>query len=479
MSIPGRQGAGKAKVIAQRHLGSTPLACTPLGFGGYRIASSQSVHREAMRRFLSVGGNLIDTSSNYGLGDSELLCGAILREVQRDAVLIVSKAGYIQGQNKIAAAQQGYPEIVQFAPDVWHCMHPAFLRDQFDLSRARLGVERIDVYLLHNPEYFLKDAAQRGGEAASAHVEFYRRMTAAFECLEELVAQGRLSWYGVSSNTFGSPEGPEHVSLKTCLECAQKAGAGHHFRVAQLPLNLLESGPATNRVEAGQTVLEFARDAGIAVLINRPLNAIVEGRLIRLADQADRQGPPDAAREALARLAEHEQSFKTLFDFPLLAGGLGASGWLSPLVEQLPSLEEFRTAVSQAFTPAANTWLLNADRTLHSDKRYAAWRAEFGARLDATIAALQNQTARGLHLRARAVRRALEDAGLAPSSHTLSQLALAAVLNLSGVSCVLNGMRTPAYVDDSFGALDIELAETALLLEKLQLASIFDSPHNR
>lgn len=476
MIIPERQQAGKAKVTVYRPLGPTPLKCAPLGFGGYRIARARGEHRLALQHYLALGGNLIDTSANYGLGDSELLCGEVLRDVDRDAVIVVTKAGYIQGQNKITAKQQGYPEIVEFAPDVWHCMHPAFLRDQFDLSCARLGLKRIDVFLLHNPEYFLKDAEQRRRSETESHVEFYRRVTAAFECLEELVAQGRLSWYGISSNTFGTPEGPEHVSLEKCLKCAQSVSAEHHFRVAQLPLNLLETGPALLKVETGRTALECAKEAGLAVLTNRPLNAIVEGQLVRLADQDDRQDPPGAAAEALSRLAQHEKDFREQFDFPLLAGGMGTAGWLSPLVDHLPSLEEFRTAIAQAFTPATNTWLLNADRTLQSEKRYSAWRAEFGARLDATIAALQNHTARGLHQRARAVRRALEGAGLPPSQHTLSQLALATLLNLPGVSCVLNGMRTPAYVDDSLGALGIELPDAKSLLEKLGLESIFDSP---
>src|SRR5512145_2455151 len=150
MSIPESHLEGKAKVIKRRPLGATSLSCSPLGFGGYRIARSHEEHGAALRRYLLLGGNLIDTSANYGLGDSELLCGEVLRDVDREGVIVVTKAGYIQGQNKTTALQRGYPEIVQFAPDVWHCIHPEFLRDQFDLSCARLGVKRVDVFLLHN-----------------------------------------------------------------------------------------------------------------------------------------------------------------------------------------------------------------------------------------------------------------------------------------------------------------------------------------
>ena len=36
---------------------------------------------------------------------------------------------------------------------------------------------------------------------------------------------------------------------------------------------------------------------------------------------------------------------------------------------------------------------------------------------------------------------------------TLSCKAIAVLANTAGVTCVLNGMRRPAYVDDSLGAL--------------------------
>lgn len=449
----------------------------PLGFGGYRLARSRTEHRDALRQYLSAGGNLIDTSANYGLGDSELLCGELLREVARDSVIVVTKAGYIQGQNKATAVAQGYPEVVKFAPDVWHCVHPAFLRDQLDLSCARLNVEQVDVFLLHNPEYFLKDAQQRGQTLETVREEFYRRIKKAFESLEELVIRGRIAWYGVSSNTFGSPADlASHVSLKRCCEVARSVSEEHHFRVVQLPLNLLESDAAVLPVEAGETVLDYARDAGLGVLTNRPLNALVGGRLIRLADERPSAAAPASASSALESLTQTEKTFVSQFDFPLMGGGMGAAGWLTPLCDQVPTLEELRTAITQGFTPAANTWLLNADQTLKTNPRYAAWRAEFAARLDAVMLALEHKTSQALSERARALREAITRSGVDVSAHTLSQLALGAILNLPGVSCVLNGMRTPAYVQDSFGALDVIMPAARSVLERFRAEGDMNLP---
>jgi aryl-alcohol dehydrogenase-like predicted oxidoreductase len=439
-----------------------------LGFGGYRIERADPLHRSALDHYLASGGNLIDTSSNYGLGDSELLVGEALRDVDRDTVIIVTKGGYIQGQNKMTATQLGYPEVVKFAPDVWHCMHPQFLADQIDLSLARLNAKSIDVYLLHNPEYFLKDADNRGEDTEEARTEFYRRIRRAFEYLEERVKAGHIAWYGISSNSFGYDESePTFNSVARCLEIAKSITPDHHFRVIQLPLNLYESGGALRKNNDGKTVLGFCSDHSMGVLINRPLNALVDGRLVRLADVARDDSRADEAHSALQRLKDHESAFASQFQYPLLGGGMGAAGWLAPVVKQLPSLEEFRRLIAHSFTPAANTWLLNADQTHKKDSSYGEWRQEYGRRLDHVLSALQSELARSLATRAHDVRSQLTSAGVDVPDATLSQLAVALLLNLSGTSCVLCGMRQIEYVDDTFGASRLNVPDAVRVLDTL------------
>src|SRR4051794_751667 len=84
-----------------RALGRTGLTVSSLGFGGYRIGRSDPGHRAALRAALAGGVNLIDTSSNYMLGDSERLIGEVLAEgaIPRDALVVVTKIGYLQGPN--------------------------------------------------------------------------------------------------------------------------------------------------------------------------------------------------------------------------------------------------------------------------------------------------------------------------------------------------------------------------------------------
>jgi aryl-alcohol dehydrogenase-like predicted oxidoreductase len=121
-----------------RPLGSTGLHCHQLGFGCYRVVKGNAGHEAALRRYLEQGGNLIDTSANYGDGASEELVGEVLRDWPREKVILVTKGGYIQGQNMALAQQRRFPEVVEYGPGIWHSIHPEFLETQIELSCARL-----------------------------------------------------------------------------------------------------------------------------------------------------------------------------------------------------------------------------------------------------------------------------------------------------------------------------------------------------
>ena len=287
--------------------GATGLTTSRLGFGTYRVDTREPEHREALKKALREGVNLIDTSTNYMDGDSERLVGSVLRELikgnelTREEVIVVSKIGYVQGENlKQAEAREQtgrpYPDMVKYGEGIWHCIHPEYLADQLTLSLDRLGLAKLDVCLLHNPEYFLSEAAHHEGvDLATTRDVFYRRIEQAFEFFESHVAAGRISYYGVSSNTItADPSDAEATSLSRLCDAARAAAvsqkvARHHFAVLQCPMNHYEAGalvtPNTG-VDQHETVLEIAQREGIAVLVNRPLNAMQtdKGGVVRLAD---------------------------------------------------------------------------------------------------------------------------------------------------------------------------------------------------
>jgi aryl-alcohol dehydrogenase-like predicted oxidoreductase len=67
--------------------------------------------------------------------------------------------------------------------------------------------------------------------------EFYLRIAGAFESLEQLVEQGRISFYGAA--TWDGLRKPGQMSLVRLASIAESiAGPDHHFRFVQLPVNL-------------------------------------------------------------------------------------------------------------------------------------------------------------------------------------------------------------------------------------------------
>src|ERR1043165_2603228 len=132
-----RSMSDSLKTSVRRPLGSTGLECHPLGFGCYRVVEGNPTHEEALRDYLQRGGNLIDTSANYGDGRAELMVGNILKEFPDEQAIVVTKGGYIQGQNMTLAMQRRFPEVVEYGEGIWHSIHPEFLETQVRRSMQR------------------------------------------------------------------------------------------------------------------------------------------------------------------------------------------------------------------------------------------------------------------------------------------------------------------------------------------------------
>lgn len=261
-----------------------------LGFGAYRVSTKSREHKEALLLAIKKGIKLIDTSANYTDGDSEKLIGEVLKELNlsnsKDRPIIVTKAGYVQGQNlevlkELQSRGKALEDLVDMKPDLKHSIYPDFLASQLQLSLERLQVDTIDTFLLHNPEYFYSLHQEEGNIE-----EYERRLTKAFEYLESEVKSGKIKNYGVSSNTLAkNPTGKNPTSLSMLLRAANKVSQNHHFKVIQFPLNLLEIDALERHQENNLNLIEMAHASGLTVLVNRPFNVIKEnGELIRLAE---------------------------------------------------------------------------------------------------------------------------------------------------------------------------------------------------
>ena len=142
-------------------------------------------------------------------------------------------------------AGKAFKDVLKCSPDLWHCISPDFLENQITLSLQRLQLEKIDVYLLHNPEYFLTYSIISDPERRKR--EYYKRIKDAFIYLEEEVKRGRISYYGISSNTFGEKESKQNfTSLEKVIAIANEVSRNNHFAVVQFPMNLIENGGMNN-----------------------------------------------------------------------------------------------------------------------------------------------------------------------------------------------------------------------------------------
>ncbi len=464
--------------IPFRRLGSTGLWVSAAGFGGYRIDRPNATHRAALREALTRGINLVDTSANYTDGSSEQLVGELLQELmagkllERSEVVIVTKGGYLQGENfarsqQRRAAGEPWPDLVEYGPGLEHCLHPDFLADQITRSLERLQQMAIDVYLVHNPEYYLGWARKFDLPAEEARPEYERRLALAFDHLEKEVAAGRIRCYGISSNAFPNPvASPEFTSLDRVWQLANRVAIDHQFRVIQLPMNLLETGAAT---EANQpqdrSVLELAADLDIGVLVNRPLNAVAGSNLVRLADapDLDQMADPELADGLIEELVNQEQRlqgaifaidipFRTQQEFAATTSGgrLLRERWRG-----FGTLSNWRDVRDGYLLPRSRFAVQFARRRPELPAEAQGWVDDYERKVAETLAAITavyqaEEQERLALIRNRAEQADPDWGGVRP----FSQTAVRALVSTAGISSVLVGMRRPDYVHDVLTALE-------------------------
>jgi hypothetical protein len=392
-------------------------------------------------------------------------------DIAREAVVVVTKAGYLQGHNFALSRerrQQGhpFPELVEYAEGLEHCIHPEFLRDQLDRSLGRLKLETADFYLLHNPEYYLAWANKVGQELDAARTEYYRRIKNAFAYLEEEVAQGRIRYYGISSNTFAAAEDQaDFTCLETIWQIAESLDADHHFRLIQLPFNLLEPGAVLESNQpGGGSVLDFAREKELAVLINRPLNAFYDNQLFRLAEVPEVEILPK--EEVVRKIQFLSKSEKRLWmkilpatDIPpglrarikeqMAIGDVLKHHWLN-----FGSYERWRQIKTGNLLPRIQGVMDFLEPYRRQNAEISSWMASHAAKIEEAFEAVASIYAEQAAHKVDRIRRALAAAGEDWAAEgTLSQKALRALRSTSGVSCVLVGMRRPEYVNDVIAEL--------------------------
>lgn len=225
------------------------LRLSSVGIGTYLGDADDATdarYEEALREALTGGITVIDTSRNYRAERSERVIGRAIAGWDREELVLCTKAGYEIGRRG-------------------HSLAPDFLEQNLAASRDNLGVDRVDVFYLHNPE------TQTEG--------FEEQVRLAFVRCEEMAARGWLRFYGVATwDAFRREQEP--VALARLVDLAREvAGARHRFRFVQFPFNLGMLEAFTRRNQPGAvSPLRAAADLGLTAIGSA---TVYQGRLTR------------------------------------------------------------------------------------------------------------------------------------------------------------------------------------------------------
>jgi aryl-alcohol dehydrogenase-like predicted oxidoreductase len=291
-----------------RRLGRSGIKVSPLGLGTARMAGlgwhdelaprdPSRAKREAVRQIqaaVDLGVTLFDTADNYGQGFCECSLGEALRG-RREGIVVATKFG----ENPMPDQE-----------DPW-ALDAGCVERKCEASLRRLGVECIDLYLLHRRDYPLE------------------RAPAMVEVLEGLVDAGKIHFYGWSTDD---------------VERARVFARGEHCIAIEHRLNVFNDNPA---------MLELCREQDLASLNRGPLlMGVLAGRWSpeTKLEEGDRRAPW-FTHEDFRKLLDRAQQIAP----NLTSGGRsfvqGALGWIwarSPLAIPLPgfrNMEQIRELV--------------------------------------------------------------------------------------------------------------------------------------
>ncbi len=194
------------RVDEQRPIGATDLQVSALSLGTAPLGNlfSEVPEDEAaatVRRALELGLSYVDTAPFYGHGVAERRAGAALAGVPRDSFVLSSKVGRLirpatdADTGDYAVAGDTVP-VFDFTADG--------VRRSLEESLERLGLDRIDIVYIHDPD---------------DHVE--QALTEAYPALHRLRSEGIVSAIGVGMNVADIPA---RFVRETDIDCVLLAG---------------------------------------------------------------------------------------------------------------------------------------------------------------------------------------------------------------------------------------------------------------
>ena len=183
--------------LPTKPLGKTSVQVSTLGFGcapigGLLDVVDTTAAQGALDTAWDGGVRFYDTAPFYGFGASERRTGDALRNHPRDSYVVSTKAGRLLDPDPDPpGAQYGWVRPLPFRPRFDYSYDG--IRRSFEDSLQRLGLDRIDVLLLHDIDTFT-----HGADALPA--SFETAMDGGLKALMALKSEGLIGAYGIGVN---------------------------------------------------------------------------------------------------------------------------------------------------------------------------------------------------------------------------------------------------------------------------------------
>ncbi|WP_049569657.1 aldo/keto reductase [Streptomyces sp. SBT349] len=177
---------------ARRELGSSGVTTTVLSLGGAPLAGlgaevTEDQAHATVEAAWAEGIRGFDTAPHYGIGHSERRLGRVLATKPRGEFTLSTKVGRLLVPNDDVAAAgtdaaEGFPAVPATHRRQWDFSADGVRRSLED-SLTALGLDRVDIALIHDPDHHERQA-----------------FTEAYPALERLRAEGTVSAIGAGMN---------------------------------------------------------------------------------------------------------------------------------------------------------------------------------------------------------------------------------------------------------------------------------------
>ncbi len=236
----------------------------PFSFGCWRFVGDDDAEADALvETALDLGMTLVDTADVYGfdwggegMGHAERRLGEVLARHPdwRDRMVLATKGGII--------------------PGVPYDSSPGYLREACEASLFRLGVDHVDLYLIHRPDLYAHPAAVA-------------------ETLLALRAEGKIGAIGVSNHTVDQTRALEAHLGEPVAATQPEFSAAH--------LDPMRDGTFDHAMATGSVPMAWSPLAGGSLATGEGLSDELRTVLDELAAERD----TDRSAIALAFVLTH------------------------------------------------------------------------------------------------------------------------------------------------------------------------------